>query len=189
MHAYIEAIKNHPVIAAVQNREALYLAIDQSVPTIFLLGTDIFSAKDYVNKALAAARNVFLHMDLIDGLASNARALDYVKNRIGPSGIISTKSTLINYAREQGVFCIQRFFMVDSASFDNSVKTAKKNKPSMIELMPGIIPGVIRRFARAVDIPVIAGGLVTETRQVKDALKNGAIGVSTGKEALWQAEP
>jgi glycerol-3-phosphate responsive antiterminator len=36
-----------------------------------------------------------------------------------------------------------------------------------------------------VDIPVIAGGLITERRQVIDALSAGAIGVSTGSQPLW----
>jgi glycerol uptake operon antiterminator len=55
----------------------------------------------------------------------------------------------------------------------------------MVELMPGVIPDVIRRFSEAVNIPVIAGGLVTERRQVIDALSAGAIGVSTGSAPLW----
>ncbi|MGI5849903.1 MAG: glycerol-3-phosphate responsive antiterminator [Christensenellales bacterium] len=185
LHAYIEAIKDNPVIAAVQSRQALEYAFGLRMPTVFLLGTDIFSAKAFVSMVLAAQRNVFLHMDLIDGLAANAKALDYVKNRIGPSGIISTKSTLIKYAREKGIFCIQRFFMVDSASFDNAVKTVKKTKPSMVELMPGIIPHVIQRFTQAVDTPVIAGGLITRKEQIIEALSCGAIGVSTGNQSLW----
>ncbi len=184
MHAYIEAISDSPVIAAVQSRQALERAL-KLVPTIFLLGTDIFSAKEYVSLAQSEGRSVFLHMDLIDGLAGNTRALDYVRNRIAPSGIISTKSGLIKYAREQGVFCIQRFFMVDSASYENAIKAVKNTRPSMVELMPGVIPDVIRRFTHDIDTPVIAGGLVTLKQQVIDALCAGALGVSTGCEALW----
>jgi len=150
-----------------------------------LLNTDIFSAKAFVDMAADTQTNVFLHMDLIDGLASGAKALDYVKKRISPSGIISTKSALVKYAREMGMFSIQRFFMVDSASFDQSVKAAKKTKPSMIELMPGIIPDVISRFTDAVDVPVIAGGLIDSRKQVISALGAGAIGISTGESRLW----
>lgn len=185
MHEYIETISDNPVIAAVQNKQALESALSLRVPTVFLLNTDIFSAKEFVDMAKASECNVFLHMDLIDGLTSNAKALDYVKNRIKPCGIISTKSALIKYARERGVFCIQRFFMVDSASFKNSVKTVKKTKPSMVELMPGIIPDVIKEFTSRIETPTIAGGLVTQKKQVINALSCGAIGVSTGNETLW----
>lgn len=185
MHEYIEAINDSPIIAAVQNKPALEHALHLRVPTVFLLNTDIFSAREFVSMAREAGSNVFLHMDLIDGLAANAKALDYVQKRIKPSGIISTKSMLIKYAREQGVFCIQRFFMVDSVSFANAVKTVRKTKPSMVELMPGIIPSIIRRFTQEVDTPTIAGGLITDKNQVIDALSCGAIGISTGNQKLW----
>lgn len=186
MHEFIETIQDNPIIAAVHTKDNLLEAIRIGVPTIFLLNTDIFSAKALVDVAKNNDCNVFLHMDLIDGLAPGAKALDYVTKRIAPSGIISTKSSLIKYARERGVFSIQRFFMVDSASYDQAVKAVKKTKPSMIELMPGIIPEVIKRFKEQVIVPVIAGGMVTESKQVIDALSSGAIGISTGAKKLWQ---
>lgn len=186
MHAYIEAIRDNPVIAAVQNKKSLEHALNLRVPTVFLLGSDIFSAKASVDLAREAGCNVFLHMDLIDGLASTPKALDYVKKRVSPSGIISTKSTLIKYARESGLFCIQRFFMVDSASYQSALQTVGKTRPSMVELMPGIIPDVIRRFTDAAPVPVIAGGLITQRREIIDVLAAGAMGVSTGHEALWK---
>jgi glycerol uptake operon antiterminator len=186
MHEYIDTIKDNPIIAAVHTKEGLEQAISLGVPTIFLLNTDIFSAKAFVDIARNANCNVFLHMDLIDGLSPGAKALDYVQKRIAPSGIISTKSSLIKHARERGVFCVQRFFMVDNASFDVSVKAVRKNKPSMVEIMPGIIPSVIQRFTEEVTVPVIAGGMVEDTKQVIDALSSGAIGISTGAEALWK---
>jgi|AGTN01.3.fsa_nt_gi Glycerol-3-phosphate responsive antiterminator (mRNA-binding) len=185
MHDYVETIRDNPVIAAVQSQPTFGAALGLRMPTVFLVNTDIFSAKASVDLGIAAGCNVLLHMDLIDGLASSAKALDYVQHRISPSGIISTKSTLIKYAREQGVFCIQRFFIVDSASYDNAVRTARKNKPNMVELMPGIIPDVLRRFTAEVDTPVIAGGLITDRHQVISALSAGAVGVSTGCQALW----
>jgi glycerol uptake operon antiterminator len=186
MHEYIDTIKDNPIIAAVQTKQGLEQAIELGTPTIFLLNTDIFSAKALVDIARGSGCNVFLHMDLIDGLAPGAKALDYVQKRISPNGIISTKGSLVKHARERGVFCIQRFFMVDNASFDVSVKAVRKNKPSMVEIMPGIIPSVIKRFTSEVSVPVIAGGMVENTKQVIDALSSGAIGISTGAKALWK---
>ena len=186
MHDFIETIKDNPIIAALHTKASLGKAVHLGVPTIFLLNTDIFSANEFVDFAKQNGCNVFLHMDLIDGLSSGVKALDYVQKRINPSGIISTKSSLIKYARESGIFCIQRFFMVDSASYTQAVQAVHKTKPSMVELMPGIIPNIIRRFTEDVSVPVIAGGMVTEPKQVIDALSSGAIGISTGAENLWQ---
>ena len=185
MHDYIEAIRDNPIIAAASNRETLEAALAHGISTVFLLGTDIFSAKACVDVAKEAGCRIFLHMDLIDGLASSSRALDYVQSSMAPSGIISTRTALIKYARDQGLFCIQRFFMVDSASFDNAIRTTAKIRPSMVELMPGIIPTVIQRFTKGVQTPVIAGGLVTTRNEAISALSSGAIGVSTGCQKLW----
>ncbi|MFA5675736.1 MAG: glycerol-3-phosphate responsive antiterminator [Christensenellales bacterium] len=185
MHSFIEDICDNPVIAAAQSREALEAALAFGVSNIILLGTDIFSAKACVDAAKSAGSRIFLHMDLIDGLASGSRALDYVYSSMEPSGIISTHTSLIKYAREQGIFCIQRFFAVDSASLGDAVRTAARIKPSMAELMPGIIPGVIQRFTQAVDIPVIAGGLITQRQEAVAALSAGAVGISTSCRDLW----
>ena len=85
MHDYIEVIRDNPIIAAVQNRPALERALELKVPTVFLLNTDIFSARALVDMAKAAGSHVFLHMDLIDGLAASARALDYIQTSMSPS--------------------------------------------------------------------------------------------------------
>lgn len=186
MHNFIEDIRDNPVIAAVQNRQMLETALEFGMSTIILLGTDIFSAKACVDIAISAGSRIFLHMDLIDGLASSSRAIDYVHSSMNPNGIISTRTALIKYAREQGLFCIQRFFMVDSASYENAVRTTAHVRPSMVELMPGIIPTVIRRFTQTVQTPVIAGGLITERHEAVSALAAGAIGISTGCQGLWK---
>jgi glycerol uptake operon antiterminator len=53
-----------------------------------------------------------------------------------------------------------------------------------MELMPGVIPKLIRRFSVS-SIPVIAGGLVEHKSEVTEALASGAVAVSTGAKQLW----
>lgn len=185
MQEYIEAIRNYPIIAKVTNRETLETAISRGISTMFLQNTDIFSAKACVDIAKEANCRIFLHIDLIDGLASSPRALDYVKSSMEPSGIISAHTTLIKYGQSQGMYCIQRFLITDSASFDEAVLTASKIQPSMVELMPGVIPSVTQRFSNAVQIPVIASGLITTKAQTISALSLGAVGVATRNPDLW----
>ena len=57
-------------------------------------------------------------------------------------------------------------------------------KPDLIEIMPGIVGKVIKRFV-AYGIPVIAGGLIETKQEITEALKNGAEAISTGKQDLW----
>lgn len=58
------------------------------------------------------------------------------------------------------------------------------SKPDMIEIMPGVIGKIIKRFSMGT-IPVIAGGLIETKNEVTDAIRQGAIAVSTGNQKLW----
>jgi len=55
----------------------------------------------------------------------------------------------------------------------------------MIEIMPGVMPKIIKRIAGKVSIPVIAGGLIDNSEDISELLKAGALGASTGKKELW----
>ena len=102
----------------------------------------------------------------------------------GADGIISTRSNLIKYAKEQGLLTIQRFFAYDSHGVDSISDVLSVTKPDIMEIMPGTIGKIIQRFSEG-DIPLIAGGLVETRQEVTAALSLGALAVSTGKEELW----
>lgn len=108
----------------------------------------------------------------------------YAKNA-GVDGVLSTRVNIIKAARECGVFTVQRFFIVDSHSVDTTVEAVKASKADMIEVMPGIIPKVIKRLRKMVDVPIIAGGIIDNMEEVEDIIESGAAAVSTGKEELW----
>ena len=127
-----------------------------------------------------------IHIDFLEGIGNDHRAIDYIQEVIKPDGIISTKSAHVKYAKGIGMFAIQRFFIVDRLSYDNLEKTVQSTQPDMIEIMPGIMPRVIRQISGRVELPVIAGGLVSEKSDIYDAIKAGAMGVSTSNRELWK---
>lgn len=59
-----------PVIAAVKGGDGLEAALDSDVPVIFLLSGDILSVADAAARVRKAGKRVFVHLDLIDGLAA-----------------------------------------------------------------------------------------------------------------------
>jgi len=181
----IEQIEENPIIAAIRHEADLEIAIDSSVSTIFLLHADIFNINSLVEKVKTAGKNVFLHMDFLEGIGRDKKALEYIVRNVNPDGIISTRTSHIKYAKQQGIYSIQRFFMVDSLSYETTIRTVKSFEPDMIEVMPAVIPEVISRLCGQVHVPVIGGGLVTTKKDIIDVLKCGAIGVSTGKKELW----
>lgn len=182
----IDRIELNPVIAAVQNEKDLEIAIKSQVSTIFLLCADIFNAKTLVDKIKGAGKNALIHIDFLEGIGKDAKAIDYIIQVIQPDGIISTKSSHIKIAREKGEFTIQRFFLIDSKSYDMTIKSIKSVRPDMIEVMPGVMPSVIQRITSQLSIPVIAGGLIASKHDIMEVLGAGAIGASTGKKELWE---
>jgi glycerol uptake operon antiterminator len=181
----INVVKRRPVIAALQAEKDLEVAINSKVSTVFLLCADIFNARNLVDKINGAGKKAIIHMDFLEGIGRDSKALDYIIKEIRPDGVISTKSSHIKAASSKGIFTIQRFFLIDNKSFTMTIKSIKSIRPDMIEIMPGVMPNVIRRINSQLQIPVIAGGLIDSEQDVKDALSAGAVGISTSKKTLW----
>jgi len=182
----IDRVELNPVIAAVQNEKDLEIAIKSKVATIFLLCADIFNAQSLVNKIKNADKSALIHIDFLQGIGKDAKAIDYIIQIIQPDGVISTKSSHIKIAKEKGMFTIQRFFLIDNKSYEMTTKSVKSIQPDMIEIMPGVMPGIIHRITRQLSIPVIAGGLISSKQDIMEVLKAGAFGASTGKKDLWE---
>ena len=185
MNSIIRRIEENPIIAAVRREEDVDAAVESQVTTVFLLHADIFNIKLLVDRIRDSNKNVFIHIDFLEGLGKDRKAIDYVTDVIRPDGLISTGSNLIKYAREIGMFAIQRFFLVDSLSYDTTIKAVQSVHPDMIEIMPAVMPGVISRICRQVQVPVIAGGLIDTKEDIIEILKAGALGASTAKKELW----
>ncbi len=185
MSVVLEGIRKNPVIAAVRKEQDIDAALASEALTIFLLNGDIFNIKSMVDQIKKGGKQVFIHVDFLEGLGRDNRAIDYVSQVVRPTGIISTKSSSIKHAMNEGIFTIQRFFLIDSLSYDTAVKTAHTVKPDVVEIMPGVMPGVICRICRELPIPVIAGGLIESKEDIIEVIQAGCIAASTGKKELW----
>ncbi|SFR62318.1 glycerol-3-phosphate responsive antiterminator [Anaeromicropila populeti] len=181
----IELFKDNPVISAVSDINELDKALIAASDIVFILTGDIFNLEEAVIKCKENNKVVFLHLDLIKGFSKDAVAIAYIKKHIKVDGVISTKVSLLKAAREEGLFIIQRLFMLDSASYDASVQAIQSLKPDAVEIMPGILPKIITRVCKAVNIPVIAGGLIDKKEEIITGLKAGATCISTTKQNLW----
>ena len=71
-------------------------------------------------------------------------------------------------------------------AYQNIEKECVKVRPDIIEGLPGLMPKVIRKIAKSIRIPVIAGGLISEKEDVMAALDAGAISVSTTNPSVWE---
>jgi glycerol-3-phosphate responsive antiterminator len=118
-------------------------------------------------------------------LSSREISVDFIRYETRADGIISTKQPQIRRAKELELYTVHRFFVIDSAAYDNVEKHVKSVRPDCVELMPGVMPKVIRRMKEHLPVPIIAGGLLSDREDIVSALDAGAISVSTTREDLW----
>lgn len=182
---FIARVLRSPVVAAVSDLTRIQAAIQSPCEIIFLLKGSILSIPPAVAQVQAAGKGIYLHLDLVEGFSRDEAALRYIKEVVKPQGIITTRANLAKIALAVGMEAIQRVFMLDSLSVETAIKSAKSTRPSAIELLPGIIPRVVKRVGQETGIPVIAGGLIETKEDIIGMLKAGAVGISTSREALW----
>lgn len=180
----MKALKKGTVIAAVRTDEDFDLALKSKAPVIFDLSPDLLTVDYKVRAAHHVGKKLLIHMDLATGIGKDRSGILYMKDA-GIDGIISTRVSIIKLAREEKIFTVQRFFIVDSQSVDTTVEAIKTAKPDMIEVMPAIASKTIKKLYEKLDIPIIAGGLIETSEEIAVALANGAAAVSTGEETLW----
>lgn len=183
--AFIEAIENNPIIPAVKDDESLKEALESDIGVVFILYGDICNISDIVNKVKASGKIAMVHMDLIAGLGTKDVSVDFIKEKTRADGIITTKHNLAKHAKEIGLFSVLRFFIIDSLALANLEKQTTEAKPDCIEVLPGVMPKVIRRIVDNNRIPLIAGGLIADREDVCNALDAGAIAVSSTNSHIW----
>lgn len=185
MQELLKRLEKNPVIPAAHTPESVQRAADTQAAAIFLLGGSILTLPDMIRIAHDSGKHVFVHLDLADGLGRDEVAVRWCVETHHADGVISTRPSLLKAASELGALTIQRLFLMDSASFEHGKRMLRNTPPDMAEVLPGIAPKAIRHLCEALDKPVIAGGLVTEPKEIALALQAGAAAVSVGDERLW----
>ena len=180
----MENSKKTHVFAAVRSNEEFLFALTCEVETIFMLCADIDHIFGQVKLAHQKGKKVFVHIDLAEGIGKDAYGVKYLKKQ-GVDGIISTKTSMIKFAKKEGLVTVQRFFIVDSKSIDTTMDAIAQSKADMIEIMPGLLYKVIGDLKNKLNTPIVAGGLIQEKEEVEKAILSGAYAVSTGKSSLW----
>ncbi|MGY0374215.1 glycerol-3-phosphate responsive antiterminator [Clostridium sp. JNZ J1-5] len=175
----------NPIIAAVKDTDKLEKAIESPCEIIFLLKGNICNIEEIVQKVKSSGKSIYIHIDLMEGLARDAFAIKHISEKVKPDGIITTKSSMIKIAKEMGIFTIQRLFMIDNLSLNSGINSIHSIRPDAVEIMPGIMPKITKKISSEVRVPVIAGGLIIDKEDVIESLKAGAMGISTSKEEIW----
>ena len=188
MQSLIRNLQKNPVIPAARTLDGAKRAAQTEAAAIFLLGGSILTIPEMIQITHDCGKRAFVHLDLAEGLGRDEVAVRWCVAVHGADGVISTRPSLLKAASEMGALTIQRLFLMDSSSFEHGKKMLRNTPPDMAEVLPGIAPKAIRQMCEALNKPVIAGGLITEEREIALAIEAGAAAVSVGDERLWDVK-
>ena len=182
---FYNAVTRNPVIAAIKDYDGLeHCLVTEEFQMVFILFGNICNIGDIVHRVKAAGKFVLVHADLIEGLSSKEIAVDYLKQNTETNGIITTRQNFIRRARELRMCSILRIFVIDSMAL-SGVGNLESVRPDFIEILPGILPKIIRRICSITSIPILAGGLIQSKEDVISALEAGAMAISTTNQSVW----
>ncbi len=182
---FMEALEDSPIIAAVKDDRGLEKCLESDSRVIFILYGDICNIADIVRKVKAADKLAMVHLDLINGLSAKDIAVDFIRKYTAADGIISTKPALVKHAGELGMSSVLRLFVIDSMAYENIEKQVRTARPDVIEILPAMMPKIVRKICKISQTPVIAGGLVTNKEDVMSLLQAGVVSVSSTNQAIW----
>ncbi|PPA69485.1 glycerol-3-phosphate responsive antiterminator [Jeotgalibacillus proteolyticus] len=183
---FLDNVRDSQVIASIKEPKQLEAFSKTDIKTAFLLLGDLTVIKRYVDFLKAYNRDVFLHIEKIPGISYDREGLKFIAKHVKPTGIVTTKSSLIQSAKKEGLSTIQRLFLIDSDAVEHGLENAEKSQPDCLELMPAVVPHMIGKIKQKSEIPIITGGLIQNRAQMQAALDHGATAVSTGKPHLWK---
>lgn len=184
---FYDALMENPIVAAVKDMEGLRKCLKmEDIKVVFILFGDICSIGRIVEEAKRAGKQVLVHLDLVGGIGTKEVVVDYIRENTKADGIITTRSSHVRRAKELGLCTVLRFFVIDSMAFENIAKQVRQVQPDMMEILPGVMPKIIRKLVKSEKIPVIAGGLVMDREDVMGALDAGAVCVSTTNQDVWR---
>jgi glycerol uptake operon antiterminator len=181
----LNALNDSPIIAAVKDTEGLEKCLASECQVVFILFGDLVGISDIVDRVKSAGKIAMVHVDLIDGLTAKEIAIDFIAKKTNADGIITTKANLTRHAKKNGLYTVQRFFVLDSISLSNVEKQLPLEYADLIEILPGVMPKIIRQLAITTGKPIIAGGLIRDKEDIINALEAGAVAISSTNRGIW----
>jgi len=183
---FYKAITNNPIIAAVKDDAGVEKCLMLSeISVVFVLYGKVSTINLIVDKIKKAGKQAVVHMDLVAGLSGKIEAVDFIATYTKADGIISTRIEQIRHAKNLGLSTVYRIFLIDTKVLDK-LQSRGVEDADIVEILPGLMPKIIKKVSKELEVPVIAGGLISDKEDVMAALKAGAIAISSTNEKVWE---
>ncbi len=181
-----EAFDRVPVAAVIRRAEDLPRALASQVPAVFFVRAPAFHLGPLVWAVQARGKMAFVHIDLIAGLGKDRAGVTFLAREIGVNGIITSHGSLVAAAKGDRVITVQRLLLHDDLGLPSALAALERARPDIIEVLPGVIfPAVVHELRARLAVPILVGGFITGSADMRAALDAGARAVTTSTLSLW----
>lgn len=184
MKKMTELFEENPVIPGIVSDSDAELVLKNDSQIVFTLYGEIADIGSIVRRLKDGGKTVFVNIDMVDGFSGKNSVLKFMKQNTVADGIISSKASMLRYAKELGFYTVHRFFILDSSSYRSIGKQMEISKADFINVVPGWTK-VVEWAVEEHNKPVIAAGLICDKKLVIDSLKAGAIAICSTNHDVW----
>jgi glycerol uptake operon antiterminator len=183
-----DLLERRHIIAAVRNGEGLAAAETSPTETVYLLYGNTLNIAELLRRLRHHGKLPLVNLDLLAGFSRDAINAEYLAS-CGAAGVISTHCEVLRASRRHGLITVQRTFALDSAAIDAGLRTMSQFLPDAIEILPAVAaPRVAPRFRNVhPNLRIVAGGLISDLKEVESLLSNGINAVSVSDPRFWIA--
>ena len=181
-----QVMEERHIIAAVRNRAALEAAVRAPTEVVYLLFGNPLNISEMLRSLRSSGKLPLVNLDLMAGFSRDAVNAEFLAENHA-AGIVSTHSELLRAAAKVGLITVQRTFALDSAAVEAGLRATNHFLPDAVEILPAVAaPRVANRFREAHPLlRVVAGGLVTDLKEVESVLGAGIDAVSVSDSRFW----
>lgn len=183
-----ELLEKRHIIAAVRNIDALTAAAKSPTETVCLLFGNTLNIAELLRSVIDQRKLPLVNLDLLTGFSRDIINVEYLAS-CGAAGIVSTHYEVLRAARKQGLITVQRTFALDSSAIEAGLRTLSQFVPDAIEILPAVAaPRVAARFRQTYSqLQIMAGGLISDLKEVEHLLGAGIDAVSVSDPRFWIA--
>jgi glycerol uptake operon antiterminator len=183
-----ELLEKRHIVAAVRNMEALAAAAKSPTDTVCLLFGNPLNIVELLTTLKEQRKLPLVNLDLLTGFSRDVINAEYLAS-CGAAGIISTHYDVLRAARKHGLITVQRTFALDSSAIDAGLRTMSQFMPDAVEILPAVAaPRVVGRLRKAhPQLRIMAGGLISDLKEVEYLLGVGVDAVSVSDSRFWIA--
>jgi glycerol uptake operon antiterminator len=184
---FVRRFRAFPFGAAVKSGEQLEAALAGQAGAVFILRGNGLELTPVLHRIHDAGKLAAVHLDLVDGLASDITGVRWLA-RSGADAIISSHWQAVRAVKAEGLVAILRLLCVSHEAVDLGLAAVLRAQPDIVELLPGVIlPAVADLLLPQLTVPLLAGGFIRDGEDVRRVLGAGALAVTTSSLALWTA--